>query len=185
MRWFPRGPHLVRQIKNRQKLILMHHRQKIFICKKMPLASMYDRSDFLLRCKSCKIIACKGSQLYVIDDTNHHAVPGEAFKAKFIIRPHYRPHHLRRNMNITHKIFCANCNSDWGALVIETNESHQQPADKKEEEFSILKCKSFVFERNGQPMPIKKWSDTSFKVPDISVFRDVQCESEDSGIEFD
>ena len=172
MQWFPRGPHLVGQIETRQKFILTHHRQKISIRKKM--VSMHDRSDFLLRCKGCKILACGGSDVYLIDNTNHHAVPDEAFKKKIKTRPHHKPRSLTQDIVQTHKIFCLNCDSEWGIMAT-------WPAKGKV--FPVLKCKRFIFETNGQPRSIGKWSDAPFELADLSVWFDIQNQSDESGSE--
>lgn len=170
MQWFPVGQTLIESIEKRQKLILMHHRQKIALRKQ--LASKHSRSDFQLKCKSCKVLACEGSDIYLIDGTFHHAVPVEEFKQKVKSRPHRTPRQLTQLIAQTHKIFCASCDSEWGIMATWPS---------KGLEFPVLKCKQFIFESNGQVMSIKKWSDAPFELLDLSVWLEAQNPSDESG----
>ena len=172
MQWFPTGQYLVEAIEEWQKVILTHHRQKIALRKQ--LISKHDRSNIQLRCKGCKVVACGGSDVYLIDGTNHHAVPSERFKKMIKIRPHNKPRQLTEHMAQTHKIYCAECDADWGNLAT-------WPA--KGQEFPILKCKRFIFETNNKPMSVSKWSDVPFELADLSVWLDVQNQSDVSGSE--
>ena len=82
LQWFPTGEHLEHEIRNWQKQIIKHHQQKIALRKKM--ISKEDRNDFLLKCKNCKVPACTGSDVYVVDNTNHHVVPTKELRTKIV-----------------------------------------------------------------------------------------------------
>ena len=173
MQWFPTGEHLIGEVDKRQKVILTHHRQKIAIRKQ--LVSKHNPNDFQLRCKNCKILACSGSDVYLIDGTFHHAVPDEEFKKKIVKRPHHKPRQLTEHMAQTHKIFCGKCDSEWGIMAT-------WPV--KGQEFPVLKCKRFIFETNGQPKSVSKWSDAPFELSDLSEWLDIQNQSDESGSEY-
>lgn len=117
LQWFPTGEHLVCEIRERQKQIIKHHQQKIALRKKR--ISKEDRNDFQLKCDHCKIPACRGSDIYVVDNTNHHAVPDEKFRAMIVKHPHREPQPMTEELVKTHKIHCKNCDADWGIMVHE------------------------------------------------------------------
>ena len=166
-KWFPKGQHLVEEIERRQRAILTHHRQKITVRKQ--ISSQHIAGNFRMMCKNCKAPACAGSDVYLIDGTFHHAVPDEGFKKKIKTKPHKTPRQLTEQMAQTHKIYCAKCDSEWGIMAT-------WPAKGKE--FPVLKCKQFIFESNGQPRSIRKWSDAPFELSDLSVWFEHQKKSD-------
>ena len=89
LQWFPTGEYLVHEIRERQKQIIKHHQQKTALRKKM--ISKEDQNDFQLKCKSCKVPGCTGSDVYIVDNTNHHVVPSKEFRTKIVKRPHKKP----------------------------------------------------------------------------------------------
>ena len=171
IQWFPKGPHLAQEIAKQQRAILTAHRQNI--ANHNHLISQHDSNDFQLKCKSCKILACAGSDVYLIDGTFHHAVPNEGFKLKITERPAPTPRKLTQQTAQT-EIFCANCNSKWGNMTT-------WPAKGKE--FPVLKCKQFIFENNGKTILFGKWSNTPFELSYLSVWMDHQNQSDDSSSE--
>jgi ERCC4-related helicase len=158
-KWFPKGQLLVQEIERRQRAILTHHQQKIIVRKQ--ISSQHMAGNFRMMCKNCKAPACAGSDVYLIDGTFHHAVPDENFKQKIKKKPHKTPRQLTEQMAQTHKIYCAICDSEWGIMAT-------WPAKGKE--FPVLKCKQFIFESDGQPRLIRKWSDAPFDLADLSVW---------------
>ena len=55
----------------------------------------------------------------------------------------------------TYKLHCAN-EQDWGIMCVwKTAKGHILP---------VIKCVSFIFEIDGCPKTIKKWSDVPFEV---------------------
>ena len=168
LQWFPTGEHLIQKISEQQKQIIKHHQQKIALHKKM--ISKEDRNDFQLKCKACKVTACKGSDIYIIDNTYHHLVPGKEFRTKIIKRPHNEPRPLTEEIAKTHKIYCVNCDADWGVMVTWPSKGH---------EFPVLKCKQFLFETKGTARNINKWSSAPFEVYDLSVWLELQSQEEE------
>ena len=167
MVWFPTGEHLARMIKERQNEIVGRHKRKIALHKQ--LISKQNRNDFQLKCKKCKALACSGSDVFLIEYSNHHMVPKEEFRTKKIVkRPHEQPRPISAEIAKTHKIFCAKCDADWGIMATWPTKGHQ---------FPVLKCKSFIFEAKGVPQPVSKWSDAPFEV---SVWMDLQDQDEES-----
>lgn len=162
----PKGPQLVGEIDRRQIVLLKHYRQKIIVRKQ--LVSKQNPTNFQLRCKRCKTLACCGSDLYVFGSTMHHAVPGEEFKKMIVKRP-CMPSILTEQMVKTHKIYCSSCDCDWGIIGTWLRER---------KEFPILKCKSFIFETNNQPRSVPRWSNVPFEVFDLSVWLDIHNEME-------
>ena len=171
MQWFPSGEHLVRKIKEQQNDIISRHKRKIALRKQ--LNSKQDSNNFQLKCKKCKVLACSGSDIFLIEDaSNHHMVTNEEFRTKkIVIRPHDQPRLLSQTaaeIAKTHKIYCAKCDADWGIMITWPTKGYQ---------FPVLKCKSFIFEAKGIPQPVSKWSDAPFKV---SVWMDLQDQDEES-----
>ena len=172
MQWFPSGQHLTHEIERRQRAILTQHRQKIAV--RRQISSQNSATDFKMMCKNCKAPACAGSDVYLIDGTFHHAVPDDSFKGKIKTKPHKTPRQLTEQMAQTHKIFCARCDSEWGIMAT-------WPAKGKQ--FPVLKCKQFIFESNGQPQLIRKWSNAPFQLSNLSVWFESQKKSDDSDSE--
>ena len=169
LKWFPKGKYLVSDIETRQRAILTQHRQKITVRKE--ISAQHSAGNFRMMCKNCKAPACAGSDVYLIDKTFHHAVPDESFKEKIKKKPHKTPRQLTEQMAQTHKIYCATCDSEWGIMAT-------WPVKGKE--FPVLKCKQFIFETNGLPRSIRKWSDAPFELSNLSVWFDSQKNSEES-----
>ena len=170
LQYYLTGEHLVCKIRERQSEIIKHHKQKVALRKQKVM--MHSRNEFQLICKNCKAPACAGSDVYMIDGTNHHVVPDEDFRTKKIIkRPHKEPRPLTEEIVKTHKIHCVKCDADWGIMVTWPTRGHQ---------FPVLKCKSFIFNARGFPKPVSKWSDAPFQVSDLSVWLELQDEQSNS-----
>ena len=167
LQWLPKGPQLVGEIDRRQKVLLKHYLQKIIVRKQ--LVSKQNPTNFQLRCKRCKTLACCGSDIYVIDSTEYHTAPGEKFKKVIVKQPCDKPSILTEQMVKTHKMYCLSCDLDWGMIATWLRER---------KEFPILKCNSFIFETNNQPRSVRRWSDVPFEVFDLSVWLDIHNEME-------
>ena len=115
-----------------------------------------------LKCKKCKAVACRGSDLYAIDKTDHHVVPGNVLY--YDIHDHRNP-----GMKVCefdgsvikkfHKVHCSECGTSWGALGY---------WPKSKNEFPILKCCSFNFFINGVQDNFNKWKKRPFEVSPLS-----------------
>ena len=122
--------------------------------------STHPAQNVELKCKKCKRFACRGSDIYVIDNTNHHVVPGDVLHYELI--EHTDPGIVKGcgSMIIekNFKVHCTECNTSWGILGT-------WPSKK---EFPILKCDSFNFFVNGRRVTITRWKERTFKVPPLS-----------------
>ena len=118
----------------------------------------HPAQDVEVKCNKCKITACRGSDIYCIDKTNHHVVPGEEFTALYEKFKHHSREILLGCDNPIimkdYKIHCSNCNQSWG--VLGTGPSGIL--------FPIMKCESFSFYVNGNVKGFKKWKDRPFNV---------------------
>ena len=127
--------------------------------------STHPAQNVVLKCKKCKTEACCGSDLYVIDKTNHVVVPGNVLC--YDNHEHRNPGMIvcEFNNSIIKKFFkvhCTSCGASWGALGY---------WPKSENEFPILKCSSFNFHVDDNPIPINfkgQWSKRPFQVSPLS-----------------
>ena len=112
-----------------------------------------------LKCKKCKEAACRGSDIYIVDKTNHHVVPADLC---YDVSKHPRAGFLDGCgsviVNKYYKINCTNCNACWGILGT-------WPSKR---EFPILKCDYFNFFQDGRPVRVTKWSEKPFSVSPLS-----------------
>jgi hypothetical protein len=124
----------------------------------------HPAQDVELKCSKCKITACRGSDIYCIDKTNHHVVPGGEFTALYEKFEHHSrgillgcndPMHMIMK---EYKIHCSNCNQSWGVLGT-------WPSGLL---YPIIKCENFSFYVNGNVKCCKKWKDRPFNVPWLS-----------------
>jgi hypothetical protein len=115
-----------------------------------------------LKCSKCKITACRGSDIYRIDKTTHHVVPGEEFTALYEKFEHHSCGILLGCDNPIiikdYKIQCSKCKQCWGVLGT-------WPSGIP---YPIIKRQSFSFYVNGNVKPFKKWKDCPFNVPSLS-----------------
>ena len=131
-----------------------------FLAKKQ--ARVAKRDSVQLKCKTCKVVACKGSDIYSAEDATQHIVADDNFtRSKILIKPHPNPKKISDRMSKKSKIYCKNCNADWGIMCI-------WPKARYRYELPILKCKSFVFVIAGIPQHVGKWSDAPFDIPPLS-----------------
>ncbi|NXG66239.1 DDX58 helicase, partial [Hemiprocne comata] len=102
-----------------------------------------------LLCGKCKAFACSTDDIRVIKES-HHAVLGDAFKERYMTKPHRKPVQFdcfeKKN-----KMHCknANCQHDWGIIV----------RYKMFDHLPVIKIKSFVVEdiETGTQMDFQKW----------------------------
>ena len=125
------------------------------------LMSTHPAQNVELKCKKCKIRVCRGSDIYVIDKTNQHVVPGDVLCYEPI--EHHTPGIVDGCGSLVikklYKIHCAGCTASWGVLGT-------WPSKK---EFPILKCESFNFFVDGRRINVPKWKNKPFKVSPLSV----------------
>ena len=124
--------------------------------------STHPAHKVVLKCKKCKVVACRGSDLYEIDKTKHHVVPGNVLC--YEIHEHRNPG-MRvcefdgSTIKKFHKVHCSSCGTSWGALG-------NWPKSKNE--FPILKCCNFNFIIDGTQENFKQWTKRPFEVLPLS-----------------
>ena len=126
--------------------------------------STHPGQNVVLKCNKCKAVVCRGSDIYVIDNTGHHVVPGNVLC--YEIQEHRNPG-MRvcefdgSTIKKFYKVHCSGseCGTSWGALGY---------WPKSKNEFPILKCCSFNFFINGVQENIKQWKKRPFEVLPLS-----------------
>ncbi|XP_062456356.1 antiviral innate immune response receptor RIG-I isoform X2 [Rhea pennata] len=114
-----------------------------------------------LLCGKCKSYACNTDDIRVIKES-HHTVLGEAFKERYITKPHTKPLQYDDFIKKS-KMYCqnTNCQHDWGIIV----------KYKTFDNLPVIKIKSFVMEdvATGTQMDFQKWRNVncSFKIFDV------------------
>ncbi|NXI91425.1 DDX58 helicase, partial [Psophia crepitans] len=102
-----------------------------------------------LLCGKCKAYACSTDDIRVIKES-HHTVLGDAFKGRYITKPHQKPVWVDC-FEKKSKMHCqnANCQHDWGIIV----------KYKTFDDLPVIKIKSFVVENieTGIQMDFQKW----------------------------
>ena len=164
--YFPTGKDLREQITRLQRGIIQDKMMKAWLNveKKM----MYEASSVKLLCKKCKTFACMGSDVSNIQ--NHYVVHMPEFRKKFVAKPHSKPRYFTSNMFKIHKIYCLECEYDWGVECILLKGEHL---------FPVIKCKSFIFiDMNRHSIPVKKWSNVPFEVEPLSSIIKLESESD-------
>ena len=113
-----------------------------------------------LKCKKCKNIACRGSDIYILDNTGHHVVPGGVLR--YELMEHNTPGIVDGCGSLMiekrYKVHCTQCNASWGVLGTWPSK----------EEFPILKCESFNFFVDERRASVPKWKNKPFKASPLS-----------------
>lgn len=156
LEYFPAGCVFQQQLLQKQQQMIQDCELKRSLKQQRQKANA--REDILLKCKTCKRVACSGSDVFSVDKSTHHVVPDKEFKVRKIVT---EPKQVTHSMKITQKIQCVKCGDDWGVMCIWPNQGH---------EFPVLKCKSFIFQIRGVPHSISKWSDVPFEILPLSAY---------------
>uniref|UniRef100_A0A8C0BL05 RNA helicase n=1 Tax=Buteo japonicus TaxID=224669 RepID=A0A8C0BL05_9AVES len=114
-----------------------------------------------LLCGKCKAYACSTDDIRVIKES-HHTVLGDAFKERYITKPHHKP--VRFDcFEKKSKMYCqnTNCQHDWGIIV----------KYKTFDNLPVIKIKSFVLENveTGTQMDFQKWKNINFSLKTFDV----------------
>ena len=157
----PTGQQLQEEIIHKQRLI------REYAVKQRELEELrmntHPAGDVEVQCKKCKIMACRGSDIYYINNTNHHVVPGTHFSSLYELIHHHTPGYVDGCddpiLKKDYKIHCSNCNQSWG--IFGTSLNFEVP---------ILKCESFNFLVKGQPKNFKQWKKRPFKTLPLSTW---------------
>ncbi|NWW18836.1 DDX58 helicase, partial [Falcunculus frontatus] len=102
-----------------------------------------------LFCGKCKAYVCSTDDIRIIKES-HHTVLGDAFKERYITKPHRKPFQFD-GFEKKSKMHCRNadCQHDWGITV----------KYKTFDDLPVIKIKSFVLEdvETGTLMDFQKW----------------------------
>ena len=155
----PSGDHLLHRITGKQIEIMENvRRQRERETLRM---STHPAQNVELKCKKCKVVACRGSDLYFIDKTNHHVVPGDFFCYETV--KHHKPGIIcgYDDNTVIEKLFKVHCicGASWGALGT---------WPKSGKEFPVLKCESFNYYIDGIQSNFKQWQKRPFIVLPLS-----------------
>ena len=157
---FPNGQHLKESLLKTQQDIITRRRMKAAL--KAKQRQSHTSNTIKLRCKKCKELACFGSEVYVLGTGVNffYIVPNRAFEEKITTRDHPKPRDQAiYHVHTKHKIYCVNCDQDWGVKCT-------WPSDGNV--FPVIKCSAFTFEIEGTPCTIKKWKDAPFEMKPLS-----------------
>ena len=114
---------------------------------------LWKPEDVDVVCKKCKVLACKGSDIYKFE--THYVVPSDTFRQTKMDR---RPHHktaMFGNMHSPYKIYCRKCNTEWGNWSWWASQCVEYP---------VLKCTSFTFYYKNEVLSGKQWKKVQFEI---------------------
>ena len=151
--------HFLQKIPNKQieivdKLKMQREADKLRVIR-------HPAQDVVLKCKKCTVVACHGSDLYVIDNTNHCVVPGDVLRYETV--EHHKPgiicsYNETSVIKKDYKVHCCTCGTSWGVLGT-------WPTGK---EFPVLKCECFNFFINGIQVTFRQWKKRPFEILPLS-----------------
>ncbi|XP_009883559.1 PREDICTED: probable ATP-dependent RNA helicase DDX58 [Charadrius vociferus] len=114
-----------------------------------------------LLCGKCKAYACSTDDIRIIKES-HHTVLGDAFKQRYITKPHQKAVQFDC-FEKKSKMHCQNtsCQHDWGIIV----------KYKTFDNLPVIKIKSFVVENveTGTQMDFQKWKNINFSLKNFDV----------------
>ena len=157
--YLPTGERLREKVMEKQEEILRELNFRRQLCDERRV-SKGAKDSIKLKCKVCKTLACKGSDIYKAE--SHYVVSDENFKENKIVTNKYpSPKKIAVNSRMarTGVIFCKNCGTEWGGMCIWPSAGYELP---------ILKCKNFIFEIEGYPRPVRKWTEAPFEILQLS-----------------
>ena len=159
LQYLPTGEPLREEIMIKQKETIRNLILKRQLSKRR-ISEGANRDSITLKCKRCKTLACKGSDIYKAE--SNYVVSNEDFKANKIITATYpSPEKFTANSRMARSgdIVCKNCGTKWGGVCIWPSAGYELP---------FLKCKYFIFEIDDFPRPVRKWSEAPFEIPPLS-----------------
>ncbi|XP_063278839.1 antiviral innate immune response receptor RIG-I isoform X2 [Prinia subflava] len=109
-----------------------------------------------LLCGKCKVYVCSTDDIRIIKES-HHTVLGDAFKERYLTKPHRKPVQFDGFVKKS-KMHCRNteCQHDWGIIV----------KYKTFDNLPVIKIKSFVLENveTGTQMEFQKWKSINLSL---------------------
>lgn len=165
----PTWEHFKTQLTKTQNDIIKDRRLRQ-ILRRRKRRLLHKSEEVQLKCRKCRTFACYGSDVYVYCG-GHHVVP-DNLKEKYTSKKHPEPDsylgHDFERIEKREKIYCSECDMEWGALFFWTEQGYI---------FPVIKCTSFVFElQESRPLFPSKWRE----VPSMKQFTDWLRDSDSS-----
>jgi ERCC4-related helicase len=159
MKLLPSGELLQRTITERQREIL----QGAAATEKSGAAvasskEQYSPFEVDLHCKKCRTFMCNGSQVKTLNSSLQYIVIDENFRSRIKVVDHHNPASVPNGMSRTHKIYCSECDQDFGVMGRWWKDHGVHP---------VIKCCNFLFKIGGGFHSYKKWSVVPFAVGTI------------------
>lgn len=119
-------------------------------------ASQNTDGRYILRCLKCDNFAAYSTDIRKIE-ASHHVILDKDYKTRIIIRPHPAPKKFE-NFELTGKIFCKRCHTDWGIMGV-----------YKKVSFPVVKvCSFIVINEDDQRRVYKRWKEVPFTVNNLT-----------------
>ena len=155
MKLLPSGELLQRTLIKRQREIL----QGAAAAEKSGAAiEQYSPFEVDLHCKKCRTFMCNGSQVKTLNSSLQYIVTDEGFRSRIKVVDHHNPANVPNGMSRTHKIYCSECDQDFGVMGRWWKDRGVHP---------VIKCCNFSFKIGGGFHSYKKWSLVPFAVGTI------------------
>lgn len=123
---------------------------------KLLKASQNTDGRYTLRCLKCDSFAAYSTDIRKIE-ASHHVILDKDYKSRIIIRPHPAPKKFE-NFELTGKIYCKRCHTDWGIMGV-----------YKKVSFPVVKvCSFIVINEFDQRKVYKRWKEVPFNVNTLS-----------------
>ena len=118
--------------------------------------------DVEILCKNCKVVACKGSDVFMYSVSSvdpHYVVPSKTFGNMYYKDDHDKPE-ASEGFVKPYRIYCRtqNCRNKWGIVGLWKETGYQ---------FPVLKCDQFRFKYKNETQKFRRWKDVWFEVKDI------------------
>ena len=159
MKHLPSGELLRRTLLERQREIL----QGAAATEKSGAAAASSKEQYSpfevdLHCKKCRTFMCNGSHVKTLNSSLQYIVTDESFQSRIKVVDHHNPANVPNGMSRTHKIYCSECDQDFGVMGRWWKDHGVHP---------VIKCCNFSFKINGGFHSYKKWSLVPFAVGTI------------------
>ena len=158
MKHLPSGELLRRTLLERQKEILQG---AVAAEKSGTVASskhQYSSFEVDLHCKKCRTFICNGSHVKNLNSSLQYIVTDPEFQSRIKVVDHHNPASVPNGMSRTHKIYCSECNQDFGVMGKWWKDHGVHP---------VIKCCNFLFKIGDGFHSYKKWSIVPFAVETI------------------
>ena len=118
----------------------------------------YSPFEVDLHCKKCRTLVCNGSEVKKLNSSLQYIVTGEEFRSRIKKVDHHNPADIPHGMSRTHKIYCSECDQDFGVMGRWWKDHGVHP---------VIKCCNFLFKIDHGFRSYKKWSLVPFEVGTI------------------